>query len=136
MGFFFLYLFLMGFPALTCGCCASANPCTGHALSSPCLPCIVYLLPQDGISALSRNWHREHFVCAHGGCLFEDGVYFTKVRASGTLHVLVLHFVAMRGRVSYRTSHLRATKLVCVGKRAGDTQTHADTLTETHIGAH
>jgi hypothetical protein len=40
---------------------------------------------QDGVSALGRNWHREHFVCAAGGCTFEHGVYYTKVRAFSCL---------------------------------------------------
>lgn len=59
---------------------------------------------QDGISALSRNWHREHFVCAHGGCLFEDGVYFTKDTGDGKgerpyceLHYMELFVPKCRG---------------------------------------
>ena len=66
----------------------------GDTKVSCCLPCGVVVLgvkrrcvgvlvswrAQDGISALGRNWHREHFTCAHGGCAFTEGVYFTKVR--------------------------------------------------------
>ena len=33
---------------------------------------------QDGVNALDKNWHREHFVCAECGCGFDDGVYFSK----------------------------------------------------------
>ena len=36
----------------------------------------------DGVHAIGKNWHREHFVCTHCKCHFDDGVYFTKVRCS------------------------------------------------------
>ena len=32
----------------------------------------------DGVHAIGKNWHRDHFVCAHCNGHFPDGVYFTK----------------------------------------------------------
>lgn len=64
-----LYFFCCRCVSFTCQCDSAS--------------CFPLFHPQDGVSALGRNYHRDHFVCCYGGCLFEDGVYYIKDDGSG-----------------------------------------------------